>query len=346
MKNFTRFVFFLCLVPVFIFSQVLKVDMGKVDEVEFIGLEQWTPQMVLDSFTNCSDSTCFKDGTFKIYCNYCIKDRLPFASVHAQTFLKKDRKLKVVIFAVEPQYKSILKYTKLPVESKNKDKRWSKLDTAVHDMDLSLQAVLQFYYVLAEAGRDSVKAILKSFEEYGIDSVDVKKCYENIRSFNKKEDFVNAVTTLRTDANQDNRKPALCVLANFPENPGTYSALFDALAAEGDRGNETVIAELVMASLIKMNKPDLNIIEFSGSLKPLLMGANIQHFLNVMEFLSSVKHMDKESRHFILKYSKRLCVNYLKSQSFSERIKKCVEILADKNFNSSDDCIAYLETVM
>lgn len=317
--------------------------MGKVDEVEFIGLEKWTPQMILDSLTNCTDTTCEIENVYKIYCNACLKRTLPFPSIHATSRFKNNKKLFVSMSLVEPQYRNLIKYLDFPQKDFPNRNEWASLIKTCNIEDISFQIGVQLYRKLFyKKDNNYIDSSLSVLADEGFDTNSISKYWEIIKNHDKDKDFKNAIYTLENDSNFENRKAAICILLNFIENEQTYSTLFNLFRTHStDKEND--LTSLVFRSFLNSEIPQLDITLLEEALVPLLNGTNIQQFIPIMEFLASVPTINMEARKIILENSKRLCIAYLKSNSYGNQMKEILESIAKTKFDNVTECIKYLE---
>jgi len=317
--------------------------MGKVDEVEFIGLEKWTPQMILDSLTNCTDSTCKIDNVYKIYCNACLKKTLTFPSIHAKSHFKKNNKLFVSISLVEPQYRNLIKYLDFPQKDFPNRNEWASLIKTCNIEDISFQIGVQLYNMLFyKKDKNFSDSSLSVLANEGFDTNSISKCWKIINNHNKDKDFTNAIYTLENDSNFENRKAAICILLNFIEKEQTFLMLFN-LFRTSSTDKENNLTTMVFRSFLNSEIPQLDISLIQEALVPLLNGTNIQQFIPIMEFLSSVPNIENSTKTIILEDSKRLCIAYLKSNSYGNQIKEILESILKTKFDNIADCINYLK---
>lgn len=330
------------LFPCLVYSQIIQINMGKVDEVEFIGLEKFTPQMILDSLTNCTDSTCIIDNVYKIYCNACLKKTLPFPSIHVTSRFKNNKKLFVSMSIVEPQYANLVRYLELPHNEFPIRNEWEVLIKTCNIGDISFLIGIQLYNKLFYKKDDNfIDSSLSVLANEGFDTNSISKYWKIIHDHNKDGDFKNAIFTLENDGNFENRKAAICILLNFIEKEQTYSMLFN-LFRTRSTDKENALTSMVFRSFLNSEIPQLDIALIEEAIVPLLNGTNIQQFIPIMEFLSSVPNIDMETRKIILENSKRLCIAYLKSNSYGNQMKEILESIAKTKFTNIAECIDYL----
>ena len=332
------------LISTVVFSQVVEVNMGKVKKVEFIGLEKWTPQMVLDTLASSSDSVCFVNNAFRIYCNSCLEDNLPFPSVFASTYIKDNGTLFVTISVVEPQYKDLISYINLPSKMLPDRKEWKPLIKLCSQDNYIYQLAFPMYATFLKNNQSQIDSTLANLSDnYGIDTTSFHQYWNTLKKYRDIKNFNDAIETLENDKNTNNRIAAVSILLNFGANQKTYFTLINLLRIKSDN-RVSNFASTVLTSLAKSGIPRIDLENMKESLAALLNGTNLQYFIPLMKFLSSMSNLTNSQQTMILKLCRRLSIAYLKSETYKKIIKKDIESITERKFENCNECISYLNS--
>ncbi|MBC8322613.1 MAG: hypothetical protein H8E70_03490 [Candidatus Marinimicrobia bacterium] len=322
-----------------IFSQnVIEIETATI---EFIGLEKWTIEMVSDSMKKYADGAELN----QIYCNSVLDD-VGFPSATATSDFK-DGKMLVMVSLVEHQYSDLIQFTDSPKDTLPLNEEWNWINEYSQKHPMGFQLALAAYGDYLNRDFESIMDFMDEFSEtlkkFGmeIDTTHFGEFWSGLEKHNKKSDFKKAKQIILNDANYQNRLPAICVLANFNHNPEAYDLLFHLL-----RGRDVYISDFAGKILKTINKypvSNLNLFDHEEHLIPLLNGTNIEHFLNVMDFLMNDIYRTRKETKFIIQHSERLLTHYLKSDYFENETVEILKKLYGEDFENRDEWLAYLQ---
>lgn len=339
-------IFTLCLLftvlQISVCAQTIEVNLRHADKIEFIGLHEWTPQRFLDRILHsCNDSTCYRDGEFKVGCNSCYYQFPEFPSINALTKSLENGQKLIVLSIIEPQFKDSIKYIDLPKDTLGIYEKYKYFYTSFREKGISFQAGLISYLNYLRIGQSALDSIQIEFR--GIDTTYIKNFWKELSNLKDEKAYQDAIYILQNDANFINRLAAVCILFNFYDREETYHLILDLINIKHPK--VSIVARYLLNSDLAKGI-NFNIHKQKNTLSSLLNGANVGNFRFLLKFLSNISNLSDSDIGFIFDRGKRIMIDYLRSDSYSKETLKSIEKITQKNFNNDvSACIAYLQAV-
>ncbi|HTE43903.1 MAG TPA: hypothetical protein VK636_01560 [Gemmatimonadaceae bacterium] len=186
--------------------------------IEFVGLKRWTLKMIEDSLAVYAP----KDSLTAHACAAILRDKLHFADAAVSTYVgfdKNNPKKFVAITLVEPQDSALIHYKPAFRDSAATRADWTSAYAAFRANNELAQVAIQtpaFY-----------KAHLSPEDRVKFTKVDA--LHSLLVARRDPRDLEQAIHTLETDRNSQNRTMALIVIASFADRDSAWHALADGL---------------------------------------------------------------------------------------------------------------------
>ena len=301
--------------PMDVPAQVVETAKGKV---EFIGLESWTPQKLLDALAVIAPDKPFAA------CAADLKHKLGFADAAVIVFLadKDDKEGYTLITVVESQHANRVRYKPVPADTLEDMRDWGE------GIEIFEKHPHEFQYGLIHYGyhlKNLSESAYANLKAWGADSVQVERFWNFLRKHRTELDRELAIWTLMNDGNYKNRIIGSVILANFSESDLTWWLLMDGLRDTSGRVRTT--ASQVLQTLSKHIPKDVNWIPIAVPIRYILDGTNPFVFQYVVEVLLET-NVSKNICEPLLKGAGHLLLAYLKTQK--EEIKGIVHQLLVK----------------
>lgn len=322
----------------FIFTQ--NIIETETATIEFIGLEKWTIEMVSDTMKKYANGAELN----QIYCN-SVLDEIGFPSATAISDFK-DGKMLVTVSLVEHQYANLIQFTDTPTDTLPLNEDWIWINEYFYKYPIKFQLALATYGNFLNNDFNTIMSYMNEYSEklkiYGIvvDTTHFKELWQGLEKYNKKSDFEKAKYIILNDANFENRLPAICILANFIHNPESYDLLFHLFRSK-DEFNSSY-ANKVFQTMLNSPVLNLNLFNHKEHLTPLLNGTNIEHFLNIMEFIINDINRTQMETSYIIKHSNRLLLHFLRSNYFKNKTVNILQKLYGGKIKTQKEWLSYL----
>lgn len=208
-------------------AQLLQTPEGPV---EFVGLEDWTPEQVRDTLAVLAPGEPLGSGA----CAVILQREVGFPQAAVFTYRGTIRDVDdeyVVIMLVEPSNGHRVRYLDPPPDSLGAIEQWS-----------------EGYRLFKENRRAWMEALRGPRPEMDGEATEpILQVREFLRGHATEEDYRLALDVLRRDRDISNRRIAVSLLAAFPERDETWHALVRVLrghdALDGGRSEAAVILE-------------------------------------------------------------------------------------------------------
>lgn len=282
-------------------AQIIK---SENDKIEFIGLENWTIQMIKDSSAihapNRAVGSCAIDLISIGFADACVEKYF------------EDGQYYTVVTILEPQYKDYVCYKSNFTDTLFNILEWEKGVTLFKKHPMEFQySVINYGYILTNQ-IDSTKVKLPDW----IDNSIIEEFWEFFKYHNKIEDKELALWILNNDGNYKNRIIATALLANFYSNNLTWWTLVDALRDNNPKVSTT--AKQVLMALSNNIEKNINWHPVLHSIRHLLDGTNLFSFKTALKVLTKTNISPELSRE-IFKNGGKLILAYLKANHNEER---------------------------
>lgn len=278
-------------------SQVIETSKGKV---EFIGLEQWTPQMIQARLGhNSTDALHF--------CAADLRKKLGFPDSVVDVSREAD-KLYTVIAVVEPQYSNHVQYRPEPLMSMPTPDEWRDLLPVVEEKTV-LNNLLDY--------GQSIKGAIKVEKPYLPASYLDKTWWPLLRQHRSEKDYRQALKRLSDDGDYRNRVIAAMILTNFADRNEAWLALMDGVRDKNFFVNTTCYQALITLTTYVPRK--VNWAKAAPSIRHILGGTNLFAFKHVLKTLTKTKVSAKLAPVLLANGRANLLLAYLRAQHKDEK---------------------------
>lgn len=264
----------LIILPFFIFidstyAQVIDTESGKV---EFVGLNTWTVDGLVDTLRSISPDQSLHA------CAADLRYKLGFADASAIGYFDNGD-LYTVITVIEPQGKSFIKYLDEPSDSLEALSDWKEGIELFENDFQGFNIAIQNYGRVLFNDKEFAK---KNVPDW-INAEHVERVWEFLLNQNSRDDMYLALWILNSDKNYRNRVIASSILANFSEYDLTWWVLLDQMRYPDARISGTSMA--VFNSLSQSNPKEVNWKPALPSVQHILRGTNLFAYNTVLNVL-------------------------------------------------------------
>jgi hypothetical protein len=275
-----------------------QVRRSTIGTVEFIGLEQWTPELIQRKlgYQNA-------DGL-----HYCAQDlkAAGFPDVSVVGYMEDGRRYSVVT-VLEPSRAHDALYLKEPRGTVRAPAHWSDLRALLQDPQLLSGAVLDYGRTLPTASQN---------QPWLADGL-AQPWWEAARQLDNATDLRNALRVLPNDADPLGRITAAAVLMNFPAEDSAWRALFHGLRDHSENVRTVCFQALNSWATYAPKRVDWN--PAQNDIAIILRGTNLFAFPFALKTLT-VTHIDATLARKVLRGGgARLPLAYLMATHGRER---------------------------
>lgn len=312
-------------------SQVYKLDKGKI---EFIGLNNWDGQTLLDTLSTIAPNKPIRA------CAADLKTKLNFADASVVVYLSDDYTPYTVVTVVEPELCERIKYKETPPDELPTIKEWKVgAEILKHDPSIIHASIITYGKILA-GNKDSATVLLSKMQ---IEKSAMEPFWLFLQKHSSKLDRDLALWCLENDGNPTNRKLSILILLNFADSDIVWWKLLDIQRVSDARISSLAI--LALRTMSKELKRKVNWQPAENIIKYILNGTNPFAFLTTLNVLSSTE-ISKDLKESILRDSSDLLLAYLRakhSQSRQSAINFVSQISGGK-IKNAEELIAWLNS--
>lgn len=298
-------------------SQVVETSRGKV---EFIGLEQWTPQMIQTRLGHSSTDALH-------FCAADLRKKLGFADSVVDVSLDGD-KLYTIIAVVEPQHADQVQYRNEPTRALPAPSEWRDLLPLV-EQNRVLNNLLDY-------GR-TLKGASKVEKPYLQDSDLDKTWWPLLGQRRSERDYRQALKTLADDGDYKHRMVAAMILTNFAERDGAWLALMNGVRDKNPLVNSACYQALITLTTYVPRK--VNWAKAAPGIRHILSGTNLFAFKHVLTTLTKTKVSAKLAPTLLGQGRAKLLLAYLRAKHKAEKeaARQLLIQLSGKDFGYDDE---------
>ncbi len=245
--------------------------------VEFIGLEEWTPERIDAALTKGKPIEPY-------YCAANLKQDVGMSDASVMHHMPgKDGKRTIIVTVVEPQYADRVVYKPQPEGSDAPIDRWEALrkNLAGRTQDVQI-ALIKYGEAVREGNDNAYQAIVK---KYGREMPGILEVWQLLSERRTQADQDRAIWALAHHADAETRAVAGAILAGFPEHDLAVWALVDGL-----RDADSSVRSACGQALITWTKNHARPIDWEPvlpTLRHLLGGTNLFAFPWVLDMLAT-----------------------------------------------------------
>ncbi len=247
-------------------------------KVEFIGLEEWTPERIDAILTGGRDIEPY-------YCAATLKDDVGMADAAVMHDIGRDGSHSMVVMVVEPKYAERVVYRPEPTVGSVRVESWKELAVDLEQPAGGLQRAIMSYADCLTLGEDEAHRRLVQAGRGGED--EQREAWRRFAKLRTPEDFDRAVWALAHDADSRMRSVAAVVLAGFPERDLALYSLVDGLR-DADARVRGTCGQLLMGWTRSCARP----VDWSPALESLrhvISGTNLFALPRVLELLTATE---------------------------------------------------------
>jgi len=257
----------------FLFADIYEVEDGKF---EFIGLDTWSPEELIDSIKAYSPPGKFHP------CAAILINKMGFSDAACHSYLNEGQKY-TIIKVIEKQHANNVQYLTENKDLMETEKEYLPIQEYVQNIFPFQMAIQAYPYYLRDAD-DTVNAFL---QWSGLEENDVTPLFEFISEHNTRQDYRTAMKHLKFDGNTENQMSAMLLLMNFPKNDQTWKILLHYYRHPNTEMR--MLTNLVFATLLKDDVPNINWRSEKNTIYYLLNGTNYFCYDNVLALLRKSK---------------------------------------------------------
>lgn len=268
-------------------------------EVEFIGLEQWTPDRVREALGGAR------------YCAANLIHDLGMADACVMYHMDGGE-TRIVVSVVEPQHSARVRYLAAPNGQSPLVPAWRELSEAVADQGLAPQVALLHYGEFVASGREAALAAVGS----RVESAQVESIWQILAGFRKDADFDRAVWALGRDPNARSRACAAAILMNFGARDLAWWSL-----VRGLRDDAAAVRSACSQALLSLTRARPRTVDWApatDSLRALLGGTNLFAFYHLLDMLVTTG-VSPDLASALLADNDSMVLGYLGAQHDQER---------------------------
>ena len=287
--------------------------------VEFIGLQQWTPDALRREL----------GGAEQIH--YCAANLLELGMADASVMYHSEGgRPYVVVTVVESELAGRVRYLE-PIEGQAElEPAWRRLDDRLSGQGLEAQLAVIHYGRYAREGEEA-----RSCLPDHADADRVLEAWRVLGELATATDFERATSRLAGDPNPRNRVCAAAVLMNFRESDEAWHAL-----VRGLRDSDSSVRSACNQALLSMVRSDPRAVDWrpaADSLRWLLGGTNLFAFSNLLDVLVKTE-VSSELASELLADNGHLLLAYFRAQHEyeSQRAAALLESLRGEPMESAE----------
>lgn len=275
-----RFAALACLTVVF--ASIPTVQGQVVDRdgtaVEFIGLEEWTPERIDAILTGGREVAPY-------YCAANLTGQVGMADAAVMHQLGRDGKRSILVVVMEPQYADRVVYRPAPTMGAVHVDHWESLARDLERPTADMQRALMSYgQCLAAGATEAHERLAQSGRGAAVDPREAWARFEALRT---PEDFDRAVWALAHDSDSRTRSVAAVVLAGFPERDLALYSLVDGIR-DADARVRGTCNQLLTGWTRSLARP-VDWEPALDSLRHLVGGTNLFALPNVLDLLNATE---------------------------------------------------------
>jgi hypothetical protein len=280
-------VFLISVAPTAKPSEVVKTSKG---EVEFIGLETWTPKMI-------EEKLGYKSPDQLHYCAADLK-RIGFPEAAVMGYMDHGKRYTIVT-VIEPEYAHDVAFLPAPPQRITPPPSWQSLLSAVQQPNFLEGGVLDYARALPGAGSD----------RQPLSDGTPQVWWTVLHKFAGPADYTNARKILRADADPSARAAAALVLMNFSRYDAAWQDLVRGLRDPDVKVNATCLQALNSLSTFLPRKVDWT--PSLPDIVPLLRGTNLFAFVFLLKALAATGVNQSLAGPLLSRGNARLVIAYL-----------------------------------
>jgi hypothetical protein len=269
------------------------VRRGEKGAVEFIGLENFTPEAIQQKLGYTSIDQM----------HFCAQDLkaagFPEVSVFA---FRENGKRYTVITLLEPTRARDVKYVPAPLETAESFEYWSDLGSTVRDHQLLSGPVLDYGRTLPLASQS---------QNWLSDGTD-QAWWKIARRYNSPKDLSNAIRALNSAADPYSRMAAVLVTMNFPNRDEAWHALARGLRNVNE--NVRILSFQALNSWATYFPRRVNWKSAKEDLRTILGGTNLFAFPFLLKVLAATKVDPRLAQGLLASGNGRLVLAYLTAE--------------------------------
>jgi hypothetical protein len=249
--------------------------------IEFIGLEQWTPEELLNEIRKENEYDTFTQGPVQA-CS-AVLENMGFAkaAVHESSDFK-------TISVVEEQNVDLIKYRNIPAQENPIIKQWNDgINLDDKDNLRGLNFVSQFFKSENGSVKLRGKLILRAYGSKEENKL-ARNIIDRLKKISEEEDHKLALQTLKEDGNITNRIWAMLIFLNT--NAGDVEK--NLVLQQVNVKLESYRYDSISINLLKALTSDKKMTDWSSStsdIKSLLHGAGIWDYQKILDILSETQ---------------------------------------------------------
>lgn len=293
--------FFLCLSllsSLSVYGQVVDTKRGKV---EFIGLEQWNVNELVDTLRAISPNKTLHA------CAADLRRKLGFPDASAIGYYDKNKNIYTVITVIEDQYRDQIEYLNVPSDTLQPVKEWEKTLNVFQKDPQSFNWAIQFYGNVLQKNKEKASEDIPNW----INKENIMAVWNFLLEHQSVKDKELAYWILKSDGNYKNRMIAAAILANFTESDYTWWMLIDEMRFPDARASN--VAQAVVNTTLETKPRIVNWQPAVHSLKHLMEGTNLFAYNTVLEMLAQTGMDEKLATQLLTERASWLLQAYLES---------------------------------
>lgn len=309
----------LCFSSLLVFASALAAQIVETPQgpVEFIGLERWTPEMVLDSLAaRAPDAspTQFPSALLRIGFARARADRVfdigPSGDPAGTT-----RPLTIVT-VVEGSHAEALQLHH-PIGSAGEiPARWMAADSIFRQYNPAFLGAVSMRWLGGTGDGQTGAAPRPPTLGAPEDRAQARTALEVLGELRSPADLEAGLRLLSDDGDPEKRALAAAVLGGFPEEEAVWRTLVEALL-DAD-ANVNAFASQALGSIVAASPREVDWAPATGSLRSLIAGANLAAFPLVLQTLASTD-VSPELAPALLGDNAHLVLGYMESRESPER---------------------------
>ena len=244
--------------------------------IEFIGLKQWTVQMIRDTMAVKAPGAPL--GQCAV-----LLEAIGFPSASSAEFIREGHR-HIVVTLVEPADSARVRLRPERPDSSPDRPAWRGVDSLFRARNPAFATAVSLVYVHRAGDTAAERVALRPTRG---DSADVRQVWAFLDAHRSQHDLEEALWVLATDGNSANLAVAVAILGNFAEHEPAWWALMD--AQRSSRGAVAATAMQVLRSMTQRHVPTVDWRPAAASIRALLAGTNVFAFAQTLDVLRTTR---------------------------------------------------------
>lgn len=325
LKTTVIFLFFINV----LFGQIYETDKG---QFEFVGLEEWKFENLIDSIKSFSKPNSFHP------CGAELTGKLNFAEATVMMSFTEEKKLYTVVKLIEDSSK--IKYSQEPEFEMKTCANFKQMESILNENRHIINPTLFSYRYNKLGEKERAEEIIKN---WSVDSIAVHKIWNFIEHQNSQEDYDIAIWILKNDKNEINIKCAMLTLINFTEFDLSWWLIFEKLRYPSQNISRT--AQNILNLFTEQYSRRINWEPAINSIKYTLNGTYLWGYDEAVKILTKTE-IDPKLIIDILPEINDLLLTHLSIQ-YKQAKQNQIEFLRyiNNDLNTEDEFIEWLKKI-